>query len=208
MTKNILIYLITAICILTAFHSCSSAPLQMDEPKLSYSYSKLKLLDLDQMSEIIQDKIQRYKKTGNEQLINEAITISLSRPNDDAVAEKLLDTVRFSLESAELWEKSLDEVTQKSISALKVETTAAEDQVTYLILLENLVSEFKPQFIKQYQSPKYESQIIELIAGAGVVVSDAAIAEGRLSLMKEPLSPSTLAQSLLDERNQKLSPKK
>ncbi len=208
MTKKILIYGFTAICLVTGFFSCGSAPVQMDEPKLSYSYAKLKLLDLDQMMEIVQNRLKRYKKTGHKELIEEAIQISLSRPNDDALAEKLMDTIRFSLESVDLWERSLEEVMQKSIAQLKIPTTAAEDQLTYLILLENLVSEFRPQFIKQYQSPKFESTVIEQIAQAEVVVSQAAAAEGRLNIMREPVSPSTLAQFLIEERNQKLNPKK
>lgn len=208
MTKKFLINVFAAICILTGFFSCGSAPLQMDEPKLTYTYAKLKLLDLDQMMEIVQNRLKRYKKTGQQKLVEEAIKISLSRPNDDALAEKLIDTIRFSVESVEIWEIALENVMQQSIAELKIPTTAAEDQLTHLILLETLASEFRPQFIKQYQSPKFESRVIETIAQADIQVSSAAMEEGRLNMMKEPVSPSTLAQSLLNERNQKLNPKK
>ncbi|MEQ1721712.1 MAG: hypothetical protein ABL930_00960 [Pseudobdellovibrio sp.] len=182
--------------------------MQTSESQLVYTYSKLKLLDLDQMGEIIQDKLRRFKKSGRETLIVEAISISLSRPNDDSVAEKLLDTIRHTIEAPVVWESSLGSVVQTSIDQLKNETVAPEDQVTYLIILENLVSEFKPQFIKQYQSPKFETRTIEKIAGAQIEVSESATAESRLNLMREQLSPSTLAQSLIIDRELKLNPKK
>jgi hypothetical protein len=160
------------------------------------------------MIEIVQDKLRRFKKNGREELIIEALSISLSRTNEDAVAEKLLDTVRYTIESPDIWERSLDSVVQKSIDKLQDETMAPEDQVTYMIILENLVSEFKPEFVKQYKSPKFETNIIEKIARAKLEVSDSAQAESRLNLMKEQLSPSALAQSLITERDRKIKFKK
>jgi hypothetical protein len=208
MMRQTINYFLSLMSLLTLLSSCSSAPMQTSESQLVYTYTKLKLLDLDQMGEIIQDKLRRFKKSGNEELIVEAISISLSRPNDDSVAEKLLDTIRYTIEAPDVWERSIDTVVQKSIAQLKSENVAVEDQVTYLVVLQNLISEFKSQFIKQYQSPKFETIIIEKIAGAEIEVSDLAIAESRLNMMKEQLSPSTLAQSLLTERDLKLNPKK
>jgi hypothetical protein len=201
-------YFLTLISLIFILSSCSSAPKQASQSQLVYTYSKLKLLDVDQMGEIVQDKLRRFKKNGREELIIEALSISLSRTNEDAMAEKLIDTIRYTIESPDILERSLNSVVQNSINKLRDETTAPEDQVTYLIVLENLVSEFKPEFVKQYKSPKFETNIIEIIAGAKIKVTDSAQAESRLNLMKEQRSPSTLAQLLITERDSKIKPKK
>lgn len=208
MTTKTLIYFIGILTLLFTFSSCTSAPVQLNESKLELTSEKLKLLDLDQMTELVQAKVQSYKKTGSEMRIAEAIIISLARPNDDGLAEKLMDTVRFSLESSDTWEAAMIAAVDNSIKELQSGTAAAEDQITHLILLENLVAEYQPQFLKQYQGPKFETQVIEKIAEAKISVTDEAAAEGRLNMMKEPVSPSTLAQSLIDARTKKLNPEK
>ncbi len=198
------------ICALTVIQlllfSCATPPqLQMSESKLEYPYTKLKLLDLEQMFEIIQGKMKQYKKTNNEEFLLESIKICLSRPDGDGLVEKIIDNIRFSLDENDKWEKALEKVVQQSISELRLETTAGEDQLTYLILLENLVSELKPEFIRQYQSPKFETKLIQSIADARITVSKAATTESRLNLMTSQKSPSSMAQTLINEKNQKLN---
>lgn len=121
------------------------------------------------------------------------------------MVDKLIEIVRFNLDSDEQWEEVVDNVADKSIAQLKNETTPVPDQVTYLILLENLVAQFQPEFIKQYQGPLFETEIIEKIAQADIQVSDAARAERQLNLMTAQRSPSEIAQALVRTREQALS---
>lgn len=192
---------------LIAFVGCSSAPVKSQESELSYTYSKLKLLDLDQMSDLIQDRLNRYKKTGNEDLLEDALRICLARPDEDGMVEKLIENIRFSLDSNEQWEELVENTVQKSTDKLKDETTAVEDQVSYLILLENLVAQFRPEFLKQDESPQFESRIIERIAEADIVVSDAAANEQKLNLMNAVFSPSDVAREMLRKRDERLKEK-
>lgn len=190
------------------FSGCASnPPIQPNKPRLVYSYAKLQLLDLDQMNEIIQSKINKYLESGNKELLMDAIRICLSRPNGDSLVEKTFDGIRYRAKSSENWNSAVESLTQWAISELKSEATAVADQVTYLILLENLLVELKKEFINQYQSPKFETRLFEKIAAANIVVSPAANNESRLNLMTVLRSPSVLAQVMINEKNLKLKPK-
>ena len=212
MIKNLLIH-ITLVALTTSsallfFSGCATkTPVQIQESQLVYTYIKLKLLDLDQMLEIIQEKLRGYKKTSNEEMLQEALKICLSRPNGDDLIEKIIDSIRYSADTNDLWGRSVEKVTQQAITALKLETTATEDQITYLILLENLLSEFRPEFIKQYKGPKLETRIVEKIAEADITVSLLARNESRLNLMNAQRSPSSIAKTLINEKNQTLKNK-
>ena len=104
------------------------------------------------------------------------------------------------LSFAQITKSELDELVEKSIAGMKDDSVSASDQVTYGVILENIISQFKPDFIKQYKSPGFESRIIEKIANADVEFSRAAAAERKLSLMKGNLSPSLIARKLMDRR--------
>lgn len=188
--------------------SCASAPQAETPSAMTYNYARLKLLDLDQMSDLIQKRVQGYKRTDNEELMQEALEICLSRPDEDSMVEKLIDTVRFNASSEAAWEQWVDGAVEKSIAQLKNETTPAVDQVTHLILLENLIAQFRPEFLKQWGAPLFESEVIEKISAAELVVSEAAMSERRLNLMETQRSPSRVAQDLIKEREQANTPRR
>lgn len=191
------------------FSGCASTPpIQSAKSRLVYTYAKLQLLELDQMNELIQGKVEKYLETRNKELLMDAIRICLSRPNGDSLVEKTFDSIRYRADSSDSWESAVEGLTQWAISELKSETTAAVDQVTYMIMLENLIVEFKQEFIRQYKSPKFETRILERIAAANIVVSKAAFNESSLNLMSAVKSPSALAQALINEKNLKLKPPK
>lgn len=167
---------------------------------MTYNYAKLKLMDLDEMTDVIQNRVNRYKNTGNEELMAEALQICLSRPDEDGMVDKLIENVRFNLDSDEQWAEIVDGLVDKSIAQLKNETTPVTDQLTYLILLENLIAQFQPEFIKQYQSPSFETEMIEKIAQADIQISEAAAAERQLNLMTTQRSPSDIAKALVSAR--------
>jgi hypothetical protein len=179
---------------------CSSAPVQVKAPQLSYSYSTLKLLDLEQMTELIQQKIHKYTQTGNDEVLQEALMICLARPDSDSLVEKLIENIRYSVETNNQWESAVRKVVQRGIDSLHDPSTATEDQMGYLIALENLIAEFRPEFIKQYKSPGFETRIIEQISRADIEVSKQADSESRLNLMVGRKSPSEIADELMEER--------
>ncbi len=191
---------ITLLIFLLMMCSCSSAPVITSRPaEVAYTYSRLKLLDIDEMNDLVLRRVKEYRKSKGETLMEEALMISLSRPNDDNVLEKLINTVRFSLESEDQWEGLVESVVDFSISKLKNETTAPVDQVTYLTALSNLLLEFKPEFYKPDVSPVFEKNITARIAEANIIVSDEARKESSLNSMYAVPDPSAMAQNILDE---------
>ena len=208
MTKSAtFLTLISATIALVFFGCASNPPVQVSKSRLVYTYAKLQLLDLDQMQELIQGKMNKYLETTNKEFLMDAIRICLSRPDGDSLVEKTFDSIRFRANDTENWEAAVASLTQWAISELKSESTAAVDQVTYLILLENLLAEIKKDFINQYKSPRFETRLFEKIAAANIVVSLAAKNESSLNLMSSLRSPSLLAQTLINEKNAKLKPK-
>ncbi len=208
MIKNAVYLTLVTLLLSLSLGCASNPPVQTGKSKLVYTYAKLQLLELDQMNELIQGKVNKYLETRNNELLMDAIRICLSRPNGDSLVEKTFDSIRYRASSTESWESAVEGLTQWAITELKSETTAPIDQVTYLIMLENLIVEFKQEFIKQYKSPKFETRIFEKVAAANIVVTKAAMNESGLSLMTVVKSPSALAQGLINEKNLKLKPLK
>ena len=99
--------------------SCATARPSAGKGDIEMSYSRLKLVDLDQMTDILQKKNQEYRRTDNPEPLQQGLEICLSRPDEDGSVEKTIGIVRGSLEDAELWEGSVENLVDKSISTLK-----------------------------------------------------------------------------------------
>ncbi len=181
---------------------CASTAPSSGNSEYPTSYSQLKLLDLDQMSELLQKKVSEFKRTDNPEALKLGLQLCLSRPDEDDLVEKTISILRNPLEDINQWEASVQEISDKAIAHLKNKEAHSTDQITAGIILENLTAEFKPAFVRQYQSPGFEARIIEKIAAADVEFNSKAISERKLTLMRGAASPSVIAQRLLDERKE------
>ena len=86
-----------------------------------------------------------------------------------------------------------------SIEVLKDETSSSADQIAYLMVLQNLLVEFKPEFKRLDTSPEFEASIIATVANANLEISDDVKREASLNLIKIPASPSEIAKAILKE---------
>ncbi|MBC7464790.1 MAG: hypothetical protein H7256_02260 [Bdellovibrio sp.] len=203
MTK--LIFKLLAVVHLALFvSSCASSGSAKEKPQLSYPYSRLKVMDLDQMTDIMYEKAKEFKKTDEPKPLQDGLLICLSRPNEDGQIQKVISIVRTPMEDNDLWESSVESLVDRAIAILKNKNSNAADQVTYGVVLENIVSEFKPAFVKQYKSPGFESKMIEKIAEADIELSAAAVSERKLNLMRGNVSPSLFANKLIERREEVL----
>lgn len=203
MTK--LIFKLLAVVHLALFVSgCASSETVKEKPQLAYPYSRLKVMDLDQMTDIMYQQAKAFKKTDDPKVLQDGLLICLSRPNEDGQIEKVLSIVRTPMEDNDVWESSVESLVDTAITTMKNKTSNAADQVTYGIVLENIVSEFKPVFVKQYKSPGFETKIIEKIAEADIELSQAAISERKLNLMRGNISPSLFAKKMIERRDEVL----
>ncbi|MEK2644407.1 hypothetical protein [Bdellovibrio sp. BCCA] len=169
---------------------------------LLFNYSQLALKDLDQMNKLVSDKVKESKKTGSGKAVplKEALQAVYSRPNDDDMIEKIVAPLRSNLDELESWEKTVSQLTDEAINALKnPRAFKPVVQVTYVIFLENLMAEIKP-YLKQ---EGFEKKIVERIRDAKIEVSKEAANERKLRMMKDTGSPSQIAEKILNQSNEK-----
>ena len=164
---------------------------------LLFSYSRLAVKDLDQMNKLVLDKIKESKhEHGGDKTVplKEALQAVFSRPNEDFLIEKILPPLHNELDELGTWEKAIKALVKESLGALhNAKAFTPQAQVTYAIFLENLVTELKPKV-----ADDFERGIIKQISDAKVELTKEAIAERQLRMMKESVSPSAIAQAVLD----------
>lgn len=172
---------------------------------LLFNYSQLALKDLDQMNQLVLDKVKEAKKSSSGKVVplKEALQAVYSRPNDDDMIEKVVAPLRTNLDEQEAWEKTLSQLTDEAINALKnPKAFKPVVQVTYIVFLENLLAEIKP-YLKN--DAGFERKLVERVQKAGIEVTKEANNERRLRTMKSSVSPSEIAEKVLEQSKQKPS---
>lgn len=165
---------------------------------LLFNYSQLLLKDLDQMNEMVLDKVEESKKSDSGKVVplKEALQAVYSRPNDDQMIDKVVAPLRTQLDELDAWEKTLSQLTDEAVNALKnPKAFKPVVQVTYVIYLENLLSEIKPYL----KSNGFERKLAERVRNAKIEVTKEAANERSLRTMKKSTSPSELAGKILNE---------
>lgn len=189
--------------------SSSGSTFAMVEPiQIQQTYKTLKILDLDDMSDLLYEKANDYKRNNSIQALREGTMIAFARPNEEVILDKILNIVRNPLEDADEWESTVEQMVGQAVNTIKDSGASATDQVTASVVLVNVLSEFKPQFVKQYQSGGFETTVVERIAASNLQFSKQAEQEKKLNQMKSGLTPSQLAQKLVEIKNKKLEEQK
>lgn len=191
--------------------ACSSKPSSTDSSfnlteaiQVDQTYKSLKILDLDQMTDLLYEKANDYKRSNRVQALREGVMVAFSRPNEDVILDKIVSIVRSPLEDIGEWESTVEQMVGQSVQTLKNDSSSGTDQVTASVVLENVLSEFKPLFQKQYQSGGFETTVIERLAASDLRFSKQAEQEKKLNQMKSGLTPSELAKKLIEIKNKKL----
>ncbi len=208
MHKNIIIAAVLAF----GFSACSGKPTNssgssfamVETIQIEQTYKTLKILDLDQMTDLLYEKANDYKRNNRLQALREGTMIAFARPNEEVILDKILSIVRSPLEDADEWEGTVEQMVGQAVQTIKDGNAQATDQVTASVVLENVLSEFKPAFVKQYQGGGFETTVIERIAASDLRFSKQAEQEKKLNQMKSGLTPSQLAQKLVEIKNKKL----
>lgn len=174
---------------------------------LLFNYSQLALKDLDQMSDLVSSKINESKKVQSGKMVplKEALQAVYSRPNDDDMIEKVVAPLRTNLDELGDWEKSISQLTDEAINALRnPKAFKPVVLVTYVIFLENLLSEIKP-FLKDQG---FERAIIERVRDAKITVPKEAINEMKVRTMRTLVSPSEIAERIIVRYDEKAAAEK
>jgi len=163
---------------------------------LLFTYNRLALKDLDQMNKLIKEKIKDSKSSGGDKTIplKEALQAVFSRPNEDFLIEKILPPLKSQLEEHNAWERTLRALVKEALGALKnPKAFKPEAQVTYCVFLENLIAELRPKVAEDF-----EKAVLTQIQDAEIELTKEAVSERSLRMMKENISPSQMAKSVLD----------
>jgi len=163
---------------------------------LLYNYSQLSLKDLDQMNDLVTNKVKESKKasSGKTVPLKEALQAVYSRPNEDDMIDKVVAPLRSQLDELDAWEKTVNQLTDEAISVMKHPNAFSPVvQVTYEIFLENMLAEMKPYI----STNGFEKALTVRIRDAKIEVSKKALNERAIRSMKATVSPSEIAAQIL-----------
>lgn len=163
---------------------------------LLFNYSQLILKDLDQLNRLVRQKVvesQTMASGDSLQPLKEGFQAIYCRPNEDLMIEKVISPLKSALEEQDAYEETIRDLVSEAVSQLRnPKQVSGVVQVTYLVFLENILSEFNP-----LKDRTFERSVIEQIRDAKIVVSDTARSERTLRTMKQNPSPSELAERLI-----------
>jgi hypothetical protein len=164
---------------------------------LLYNYSQLKIKDIDSMSKLVNSKITESRKSGGDETVplKECLQAVYSRPNEDFLIDKVISPLKSELDDHNAWDSSLQKLTKEAIGALQhSKNFRPVVQVTYIVFLENVLAEQKPNLDKPFVQ-----KLFQQIKNANIEVSKEAESERKLRVMKDTTSPSTIADELLKD---------
>ncbi len=176
---------------------CTATPLLFGA---DYLYSKLQMKSYDEMLNEVKARVQKAEKEGNDDAdtakkrLKDALLLILSRPDRDNMVSQLMPTVRGPLKNLDAFEEIAREITDEAVSKIKLKSTAPDLKATCFIILENMMSELKPDA----QTNAGIKSIFEKIRDAKIVVGSDVKNELRMrSSLKPPASPSEIATKIL-----------
>jgi hypothetical protein len=169
--------------------------------KGDFNYASLQLKDLDEMRAVVNKQIKKseqFLKDDDEgqavTALQSALQYILSRPNRDNMVSQLVPDLRSKLRELDALEPAIDRITDAAIYKIKDKKNTARNRATQYFVLENILSEFKP-----------ESQINEELKKIFVKIRDAQIEldssitnDMKMRAMyKKPESPSDVAKRII-----------
>lgn len=194
--------LTSLLCILGLF-SCGSSSKRERTPVvysgpgsvLPYTSAQLQLKNLDEMVGLVKLRVRRAQSGTDDKVaaLREALRIVYARSNEDFLTEKLISEVKPILEEEEAWQSSIEDLAFESAARLnKPEGLKPAVQLTYIIILENLLADLKPQV-----GESWVRTLVERIRDAEIVVTKEARSERELNMMKAVINPADIAAKIV-----------
>lgn len=164
---------------------------------LLYQYQELTLMDLDQMTKLVQDKLKESKKAEAKTVpLKECLQAIYSRPDGDRMIDKVITPVRLELQELDQYDRIINELTDEALNALKnTRNFKPSVQVTYAIFLENLMGDARRLAESE---DNLERKLIKKIKKANIKITKEAANERKVRTLVESRSPSDTASDILD----------
>lgn len=179
-----------------------------------YPYNELMTKDYDEMQASVRKGVNLAKKAaiqmqkdGDEDGADQAAInhlrdtaqFILSRPDKDFMVSKLMPLVRKELVNYGAFEDSLETIATQAIMHLKSDKAPTRTKSTSIFILENLMSEIKPEI---EHKPEFK-KIVEQIRDAKIKISDEVVTDRKMTSMFKTVSPSDMAKDLLEKAKAK-----
>lgn len=201
---------------LTLFAGCSHKETAQDprdqgvvSMQVEYDSNQLMMKSADDISFIVRKKIKRAQDIQNRQVktddesvspeeaavrqLKDATRIVMARPDQDGTRAAAFLNLRRELQDVASLDQVLSDLAAEGIFALRTPTVTIRRQSTYLVILENLIAELRPESSTNAEFKK----IIQKIADANLKVSDGLRSQVLLNSMAKPVSPSETAKAIL-----------
>lgn len=180
--------------------------------RLEYVASELLLKNSEQFYSIVRKKIKKAQDIQAKQdplinddgqlvpdiesvsILRDAMRITLSRPDQDGARPKIFNQVRQDLNEINSLNKVLNDITDEGLAALKAKEIGIKQEETYVLILDNLLAEIKPEV---NTNTNFKS-IVEKIKNANIVLSQKMKDPNRSIAINN--SPSKTAESILNEK--------
>jgi hypothetical protein len=171
----------------------------------NYKYNELAIKDYDEMNKMVQERVKKARAvgvsedddTGNDapaiEFLRDALKLILSRPNTDNMIAKLNLEIRRELTAYSAYEDTMSSIMAEASDQLKNDKAATSQRATALYIIENALSETRPEAAK---SEIFKSAITR-IRDAKIKVPKDVIKELRLGSMVSPHDPSKRAGEIL-----------
>jgi hypothetical protein len=167
-----------------------------------FKYNELMIKDYDEMSQLVQGFLKKARGQSDDGDISdaeavdnlrEAVKLIFSRPNSDNMIAKLIPEVRRELIGLNSFESVISSLSAEALDVAKNKNAAPSAQATSLFVLENILSEIRPEVAR---NPDMRG-VIERIKKADLDVSTAVIKDLKLRGMFKARNPSETAAEIL-----------
>lgn len=178
--------------------------------RIEYDASSLLLKNSDQIGAMLKEKIRAAQKIQAKQgdsddgemtaepeaieHLKDAMRIVFARPDQDGARGNLFLRVRRELADLGGLDQVLEELAGEAINELRNQE-GPRRTATYVVILENLMAEIRPEIKKNEKLKK----IVERIRDSNIHMEKDAKLKNLLRSMSIPVSPSETAKKILDK---------
>lgn len=169
-----------------------------------FKYNELMIKDYDEMLKLVQSQVKKSRSVGSNtsddnvndaeaiEHLREALKLMFSRPNSDNMIAKLMPEVRRDLSGYSAYEDSISAIAAEAIEVLKNDKAATSQQATATFVLENILSEIRPEAANNDDLRR----IIERVKDAKIKTSNDVMKDMKLRGMYKTKNPSDLAKEI------------
>ena len=167
---------------------------------VSPTYSDLQMKNYDDMKESVNALVTEAQNVADEDMdqaknkLKDALQLIFTRPNSDNMVSQLVPAVRTPLRNVEAYETTIKTLADSAISTAKNKKSTHRDVATALIILQNIMSELKPDI----KTNKTVKAIFVSIRDAKIKLDKKVNNELRMrAMIKISESPSDTAKKII-----------